>query len=65
MPEISGAVVLTLVAALGWSLLDLERRFLSARVEALALVAWVTLGALPPLAIWAVMSGRQHVAAAY
>lgn len=57
MSELSGAVVLALVAAVGWALFDLERRYLSARVEAMALVAWVTLGALPPLALWAIASG--------
>ena len=59
MSDLSGAVVLALVAAVGWSLFDLERRLLSARVEAMALVAWVTLGALPPLAIWAALSGAS------
>lgn len=57
MSELSAAVLLALAAAIGWSLFDLERRYLSARVEAMALVAWVTLGALPPLAIWALGSG--------
>jgi len=65
MPETSGAVVLALVAALGWSIFDLERRFLAARVDALALVAWVTLGALPLLAVWAIASGNQHVESGY
>lgn len=65
MPEISVAVVLTLVAALGWSLLDLERRFLSARVDALVLVAWVSLGALAPLALWVFASDEQHLEAGY
>lgn len=65
MPGSSAAVVLVLVAALAWSLFDLERRFLSVRVDALALVAWVTLGALPPLAVWALIAGHQHAEAAY
>lgn len=65
MPEISGAVALALVAAFAWSLFDLERRFLSARIEAMALVAWVTLGALPPLAVWAAVSGPQHATSVY
>ncbi len=66
MPGFSAAVVLALVAALGWSLFDLERRFLSTRVEALALVAWVTLGALPPLALWwALTSRHQQIEPAY
>jgi drug/metabolite transporter (DMT)-like permease len=65
MTEISGAVVVVLVSAVGWSLFDLERRFLAARVDSLALVAWVTLGALPPLALWALVSGRQHVEIGY
>ena len=65
MPEISGAVALAIVAAFAWSLFDLERRFLSVRIEAMALVAWVTLGALPPLAVWAALSGPQHATSAY
>lgn len=60
-----GAVALAFLAAAAWSLFDLERRFLSARVEAMALVAWVTLGALPPLAVWAWASGQQHLESAY
>ena len=35
------------------------------RVEAMALVAWVTLGALPPLAIWAAVAGPQQLQRAY
>ena len=61
MSELSAAVLLAVAAAIGWSLFDLERRYLSARVEAMALVAWVTLGALPPLAIWALASGAGGV----
>lgn len=60
-----GAVALAFLAAVSWSLFDLERRFLSVRVEAMALVAWVTLGALPPLALWAWVSGQQHVESSY
>lgn len=65
MPEISTAVLLALVASLAWSLFDLERRFLSMRIQAMALVAGVTLGAVPPLAIWAWLSGPQQAQAAY
>jgi drug/metabolite transporter (DMT)-like permease len=65
MPELSGAVVLALAAALGWSLFDLERRLLSARLEALVLVAWVTLGALAPLALWVLASAGQKLGAGY
>ena len=65
MPELSSGVALALLAAVSWSLFDLERRYLSVRVDALALVAWVTLGALPPLAIWAALSGPQHLQSAY
>ena len=65
MPEISTAVLLALVASFAWSLFDLERRFLSMRIEAMALVAGVTLGAVPPLAIWAWFSGPQQAQAAY
>src|SRR5688572_6533351 len=65
MPELSGAVVLALAAAVGWSLFDLERRFLSARLDALPLVAWVTLGALAPLALWVLASADQQLTAGY
>ncbi len=65
MSVISTGVVLALVTSLAWSLFDLERRFLSMRIEAMALVAGVTLGALPPLAIWAAVSGPQQAQASY
>lgn len=65
MPGVSTAVLLALLAAFSWSLYDLERRFLAARVQALALVAWVTAGAIVPLAAWAWMSGSQHVEPGY
>ena len=61
----SAAVLLTAAAALGWSLLDLLRRFLAGRVDALALVAWVTLGALPPLLVWCAIVGPGVPATAY
>ncbi len=62
MMGLSSAVALALAAAFAWSLFDLERRFLSARLEAMALVAWVTVGSVPPLAIWAYVSGPLHPA---
>ncbi len=65
MPGISAAVALALIAAVCWSLFDLERRFLAARIQAMALVAWVTLGALPPLALWAWWSGDQQAQSGY
>ena len=65
MSEISTGVILALVTSCAWSLFDLERRFLSMRIEAMALVAGVTLGALPPLAIWAAVSGPQQAQASY
>jgi drug/metabolite transporter (DMT)-like permease len=65
MPEVSTAVVLALVSSFSWSLFDLERRFLSMRIQAMALVAGVTLGALPPLAVWTYFSGPQTVQAGY
>ena len=65
MSEISTGVILALVTSFAWSLFDLERRFLSMRIEAMALVACVTLGAVPPLAIWAWWSGEQHAESAY
>lgn len=45
-------------SALGWSLCDLSRRFLAARMTAWALVFWVTVGALPLLALWALVRGE-------
>ncbi len=65
MPEITVGVALALVSSLAWSLFDLERRFLSQRLEAMALVVWVTSGALVPLAAWAWLSGPQHAQPAY
>jgi drug/metabolite transporter (DMT)-like permease len=65
MPEVSAALVLALVAAFSWSLYDLERRLLADRVQALALVAGVTAGALLPLAAWAASSGGQHIEHGY
>lgn len=56
MNGIRAAVLLTFAAALGWALLDLLRRFLAGRVAALALVAWVTIGAVPPLLVWVLVS---------
>ncbi|MEO7794414.1 MAG: DMT family transporter [Thermoanaerobaculia bacterium] len=65
MPEFSAAVSLALFAAFAWSVFDLERRFLSVRIRAMALVAWVTLGALPPLLIWALASGPHGIESGY
>ncbi|MEO8276427.1 MAG: DMT family transporter [Thermoanaerobaculia bacterium] len=65
MPEISGGVALALASALGWSLYDLERRFLAVRVPALALVAGMTAGTAVPLALWAVASGGLHCVGGY
>ncbi len=45
-------------SALGWSLCDLSRRFLAARMTAWALVFWVTVGALPLLSLWALARGE-------
>lgn len=56
MGGIRAAILLTFGAALGWALLDLLRRLLAARVAALALVAWVTIGAVPPLLLWVLLS---------
>lgn len=65
MPSLSAAIALTFAAALGWSLLDLLRRLLASRLSALALVAWVTLGAIPPLLAWALLTGGQRADAGY
>ncbi len=65
MESISFAVALAIAAALGWSLLDLLRRFLAARVPALPLVALVTLGAVPPLVVWLALSGAHHADPGY
>jgi drug/metabolite transporter (DMT)-like permease len=59
------AVVLAVAAALGWSILDLLRRRLADHVEALPLVALVTLGALPPLLLWFLLSPGQHADPGY
>ena len=58
-------LALALVAALGWSTYDLLRKLLSGRVDALPLVALITLGALPPLAIWTAVDGDFHLSAGY
>lgn len=56
MIAVSG-VAAALVAAFGWAFYDLARRALTARMTAWALVAWVTIGALPLLGIWAALAG--------
>lgn len=61
----SAAVALTVVAALAWALLDLLRRLLAFRLPALPLVAWMTAGAVPPLAVWALLSDGQHAEPGY
>lgn len=58
-------LVLSLVAALGWSVYDLLRKLLSARVAALPLVALITLGALPPLAAWTAAVGDWRLGPGY
>jgi drug/metabolite transporter (DMT)-like permease len=61
----SAAVALTVVAALAWALLDLLRRLLAHRLPALPLVAWMTAGAVPPLAVWTWLSAGQHAGPGY
>lgn len=61
----SGAVALTFGSALGWAVLDLLRRGLVGRVGAMALVAWMTIGALPPLVAWAAWSAARPVEGGY
>lgn len=51
------ALTLAFAAAIGWSVFDLLRRFLSERMTAWALVVWVTVGALPVVAVWGVTGG--------
>lgn len=51
------ALVPALAAAVGWSVFDLLRRFLSEKMTAWALVVWVTLGALPAVAVWGATGG--------
>lgn len=56
MTAVSG-VAAAIAAAFGWAFYDLARRALTARMTAWALVAWVTIGALPLLGLWAVLAG--------
>ena len=55
------ALALAFAAAAGWSLYDLLRKLLADRLPALTLVALVTLGALPPLALWTVAAGDWRI----
>lgn len=59
------ALLLALVAALGWSLFDLLRRLLTPRMVAWALVVWVTVPALPLVAAWAWTAGDWRLGAGY
>ncbi|MCL4838353.1 MAG: DMT family transporter [Thermoanaerobaculia bacterium] len=59
------ALALAFAAAAGWSLYDLLRKFLADRLPALTLVALVTLGALPPLALWTVAAGDWRIGPGY
>jgi drug/metabolite transporter (DMT)-like permease len=63
--SISFAIALAIAAALGWSILDLLRRFLAEHLPALPLVALVTLGAIPPLVVWLALSGTQPASRGY
>jgi len=63
--SLAAALFLALAAAAGWSLFDLLRRLLAARVAALPLVALVTLGALPPLVAWTWIAGDWRLAPGY
>lgn len=65
MLSVSTAYLLAFGAALGWATLDLSRRFLADRVRPLPLVAWTTLGALPPLLVWTALSGSFAVQDGY
>jgi len=59
------ALALAFAAAAGWSLYDLLRKFLADRLPALTLVALVTLGALPLLALWTVAAGDWRIGPGY
>lgn len=61
----ASALALAFAAAGGWALYDLLRKLLADRLPALTLVALVTLGALPLLAVWAVAAGQWRVAPGY
>lgn len=63
--NLTTALVLALAAAGGWSIYDLLRRLLAGRVAAWTLVALVTLGALPPLALWSLAAGDWRIAPGY
>jgi drug/metabolite transporter (DMT)-like permease len=59
------ALALAFAAAAGWSLYDLLRKLLADRLPALTLVALVTLGALPPLALWTLAAGDWRIGPGY
>ncbi len=65
MEALTPALLFAIGSAIGWSVLDLARRFLADRVGALALVAWSTLGALPLLALWVAWTGATAVGEGY
>ncbi len=64
MPEPS-ALALAVAAALGWAGFDVARRALAARMSAWSLVVWVTAGALPLIALWALQAGDWRLERAY
>ena len=54
MSTLSLPLLLAAAAAFGWSFCDLTRRVAARRMPAWPLAVWVTLGALPILAVWCV-----------
>ncbi len=50
-------ILLALVSAVCWSLFDVTRRLMAARLTTWALVFWVSAGALPVVGVWGAVSG--------
>ena len=65
MISFTPALAVALGTAVGWSLFDLQRRFLSSRMSAWALVVWVTVPAMPIFAAWAVIAGETRLDSGY
>ncbi|HEX9798743.1 MAG TPA: DMT family transporter [Thermoanaerobaculia bacterium] len=59
------ALAVALAAAFGWAVFDLLRRFLTPRMSAWALVVWVTVPALPLVAVWAWREGDWRIEGGY
>lgn len=59
------AILLILGAALGYSIMDLLRKLLTQHMSTLAVLFWMTLGAVPLFAVWAWRDGSPTITGRY